>query len=82
MASTQVRISNSTYQVLRTLSGEGGESMQSIIDEAVEQYKRRRFLEGLNDDFARLKQDPEAWQDELDERLVWDSTLADDIEDE
>lgn len=54
--------------------------MQSIIDQAVEQYKRRRFLEGLNDDFARLKQDPDAWQHELDERRVWDSALTDDIE--
>lgn len=80
MAGTQVRISNTTHQILRHLSAEIGESMQSIVEEAIEQYRRRRFLEGLNQDFKTLKEDPEAWQEELAERSLWDNTLLDGVE--
>jgi len=80
MASTQVRISSTTHQTLRHLSAEVGESMQTIIEEAVEQYRRRRFLEGLNQDFKALKEDEQAWQEELAERALWDNTLLDGVE--
>ena len=46
-------------------------------EEAIEQYRRRRFLEGLNQDFKALKEDREAWQEELEERKMWDKTLLD-----
>lgn len=74
---TQVRVSNTTHSLLRSLSKEFGESMQTIIEEAVEQYRRRKFLEGLNEDFKALKEDSEAWQEELEERAIWDKTLLD-----
>ena len=80
MAGTQVRISNTTHQLLRSLSSEVGESMQTIVEEAVEQYRRRRFLEGLNQDFKTLKEDPQTWQEELEERSLWDKTLLDGVE--
>ncbi|MBI1766162.1 MAG: toxin-antitoxin system protein [Acidobacteria bacterium] len=80
MASTQVRISSATHQTLRHLSAEIGESMQTIIEEAIEQYRRRRFLEGLNQDFKALKEDASAWQEELAERALWDNTLLDGVE--
>jgi hypothetical protein len=54
--------------------------MQTIVEEVVEQYQRRRFLEGLNQDFKALKEDPEAWQEELAERSLWDNTLLDGVE--
>lgn len=74
---TQVRVSNTTHELLRNLSKEVGQSMQTIIEEAIEQYRRRRFLEGLNQDFKTLKEDAEAWQEELEERKMWDTTLLD-----
>jgi len=77
MAGTQVRVSNSTHQILRNLSLEVGESMQTIIEQAVEQYRRRRFLEGLSQDFKVLKEDAESWQEELEERKLWDKTSLD-----
>lgn len=82
MAGTQVRVSNSTHQLLRNLSLEAGESMQTIIEQAVEQYRRRRFLEGLKQDFQTLKEDAEAWQEELEERQLWDKTSLDGVEPE
>lgn len=74
---TQVRVSNSTHQMLRSLSKEFGESMQTIVEEAIEQYRRRKFLEGLNEDFRALKEDEQGWQEELEERKMWNKTLLD-----
>ena len=82
MAGTQVRVSNSTHRILRSLSLEVGESMQTIIEQAVEQYRRRRFLEGLNQDFKTLKEDTQFWQEELEERELWDKTSLDGVENE
>ena len=82
MAGTQVRVSNSTHQTLRSLSAEVGESMQTILEQAVEQYRRRRFLEGLNQDFKALQEDSRAWREELEERALWDKTLLDGVENE
>jgi len=59
-----------------------GESMQTIIEQAVEQYRRRRFLEGLNQDFKTLKEETQSWQEELEERKLWDKTLLDGVENE
>ena len=53
--------------------------MQSILDSAIERYRRERFLRGANADFARLKRDPKAWKQELRDRELWDRTLADGI---
>jgi len=55
--------------------------MQTIIEQAVEQYRRRRFLEGLSQDFKALKEDSQSWQEELEERKLWDKTLLDGAED-
>ena len=70
MAGMQVRISEATHQTLRNLSVEVGESMQNLMEQAVEQYRRRLFLEGLNEDFQTLREDPQAWQEELEERAL------------
>jgi hypothetical protein len=54
--------------------------MQTVLDEAIEQYRRDRFFQELNDGYARLQANPQAWQEELDERGLWDSTLSDGLD--
>jgi hypothetical protein len=49
---------------------------------ALEEYRRRLFLEEANQAFAELRKDPTAWQEELEERRIWDRTLADGLEEE
>lgn len=51
--------------------------MPTILEKAVEEYRRARFLEEANQAYAALRADPEAWQAELEERAAWDATLAD-----
>ena len=80
MPSVTVRISTKAHKSLKELSDLTGEPMPAVLDKAIEAYRRRQFLQGLADDFARLRQNPKAWRQELEERAQWDATLADGLE--
>jgi hypothetical protein len=77
---TQLRVNESTHATIRNLAQEFGESMQSIVEKAIERYKRELFLESLNEDFKHLRENEEAWNEELDERRLWENTLTDGVE--
>ena len=72
-----VRISPSYQKMLRELALRDGNSMQAIVEQAIESYRRQRFLEGLSQDFKTLQNDTMAWQAELKERKEWDITMSD-----
>jgi hypothetical protein len=72
-----VRISPGALDLLRRLAEEEQQSMQAVLDKALERYRRETFLRAANADFAALKNDPKAWKKELRERELWDQTLAD-----
>ena len=80
MRTTNVRISIETREKLRELTASTGESMQSIVDKAVEEIHRKHFWERTNAAFAALRNDPNAWKTEQEERSAWDVTLADGLE--
>ena len=72
-----VRISPRAHELLRQLAEEEQRSMQSVLDRALERYRRERFLRAANADFAALKGDAKAWKQELGEREWWEQTVAD-----
>jgi len=74
------RISEPTRETLRKLAEASGDSMQVLIDRAVEMYRRQHFLEESNRAFEALRADPKKWKSEQAEREVWDITLTDDLE--
>ena len=76
----QVRVNESTHNTIKDLAREFGESMQTIVDKAVERYKREVFLEGLNQDFKNLQENETDWAEELEERRLWENTLLDGVE--
>ncbi len=82
MGTTTIRITGETHARLRELAAQEGATLQAVLDRAVEAYRRQCFLDGLADDFARLRANPEAWAEEQAEREVWDSALADGLGDE
>ncbi len=82
MSTSTVRISQRARNLLRDLASQTGESMQAILESALEDYSRRRFLEAANTSYAALRKDPQAWQEELEERALWDNTLMDGLEDD
>ena len=50
--------------------------MQGMIDEAVELYRRRRFLEEVNAAYMPLRQDAETWEAVEREQGEWDIALS------
>ena len=72
-----LRISDAAHRNLREISRIQRRPMQAVLDAAVEAYRRKVFLEGLNADFAALRADPEAWREEEEERAIWAATLSD-----
>ena len=54
--------------------------MQALLDKAVEAYRRRLFLTELNNAYAALREDPEAWAEVEKDRSVWDASLNDGLE--
>ena len=75
-----VRISPRAHQLLQRLAREADESMQSILDKAIEQYRRVEFLRAANQDYANLRRNPKAWKETLREQEIWDQTSADGLD--
>jgi predicted transcriptional regulator len=82
MSSVTVKLDSEAYAKLKETAAETGKPMIEVLSEAIDAYRRRVFLEGLNADFARLRANHPAWDEEREERSVWDATSADGLEDE
>ena len=78
MAST-VRISEMSHRALRDLAEGENTSLQSVLERAIENYRRQRFLAAANRQYAALRADRSAWTDETAERGAWDRTLDDGV---
>lgn len=74
------RILETDHAVLQRLARESGKNQQQIIHEALDTYQRERLLDEINAGFERLRSDSAAWQAEMDERKLWETTLTDDID--
>jgi predicted CopG family antitoxin len=82
MPTKTVRIHDDTHESLKRLAEKTGEPMPELLSKAVEEYRRKHFLEGLAEDFARLRADSDKWKEELEEREAWNETLQDDLVEE
>jgi predicted transcriptional regulator len=80
MATTTIRVSLQTRETVQTLAQATGVSMQQVIDQALELYRRQQLLLETNRAYARLRKDEEAWDALTHELAQWDKTLADGIE--
>jgi predicted transcriptional regulator len=80
MATTTIRVSLQTRKTVQTLAQATGVSMQQVIDQALELYRRQQLLLETNRAYARLRKDEEAWDAFTHELAQWDKTLADGIE--
>jgi hypothetical protein len=54
--------------------------MQTVLEQAIEELRRRRFLEETNVAYAALRQNDEEWQSLQEEQSAWDATLLDGLE--
>jgi predicted transcriptional regulator len=78
--STTIRISKAAHDALRQVSTATGQTLQATLEQAVELLRRQRFLAEVNSGYARLRCDEAAWAEEQAERDLWESTLADGLE--
>jgi predicted transcriptional regulator len=81
MATTTIRVSTETRDLLNRLARTTGSSMQQVLETALEQYRRRQFLEALNAAYAAMQADPQAQAEEAAELALWDMTLLDGLDD-
>src|SRR5688500_2341126 len=81
-ATRTVRIRPETHRRLQKLAKETKRTLPEVLEAAISDYERKTYLEGLSEDFARLRADPQAWQEELEERALWDCTLMDGLKDD
>ncbi len=77
MQSTTVRVNQATHQTLTSLAKETKSSIQAVLSEAVEVYRRERFLQRVNQAYADLRRNPGAWADHRGELEVWEITGTD-----
>ena len=75
-----VRISLRAHRLLRQLAKQADESMQAILDKAIESYRREQFLRAANREYAALRRNAKGWKDALRERDLWEQTLADGLD--
>ncbi|HEY7745698.1 MAG TPA: hypothetical protein VIA07_05120 [Desulfuromonadales bacterium] len=77
MSTATIRISEPAHRILRQLAQQDHKPMQAILEQAIEAYRRQRFLEGLGADFAVLRENEAEWNAEQQERSDWDAALSD-----
>ena len=80
MKQTTVRIDRATHSLLKDISRAEGTSMQAVLQEAVEEHRRRRFLDAVNTGYAALRANPAASAAYDQELKEWETTLADGLE--
>jgi predicted transcriptional regulator len=77
-----VRISEASHQALKELADCEKAPLQTVLERAIENYRRQRFLEAANRRYAALREDRQTWAIERAERAEWDNTLGDGLNDE
>jgi mRNA-degrading endonuclease RelE of RelBE toxin-antitoxin system len=74
-----IRISQAAHQSLTRISKETNTSLQEVLNEAIENHRRRVLLGRANAGYAKLRQDKKAWQQWKRELRSLDTTLGDGI---
>lgn len=77
MDTKNIQIDRETYAKVLVLATKLARSVPEVLEQAVENLRRQLFLEESNAAYAALQQDAKAWQAELDERAIWETTLSD-----
>jgi hypothetical protein len=77
-----IHVDAETHGIVRKLAADMGIPMSHVMHYAARVYWEQRFWEECNAAWARLRADPVAWAEELEEERLWDKTLMDGLEDE
>ena len=78
--SGNIRLRPQTHHALKEIVAITGESMQDTVDRAVEELRRKIYLEGLSRDYAVLRADPKQSKAFDRENAAWDRSNRDGLE--
>ena len=65
MATTTIRVDRETHSRLLEMSQDTGDSITETVRQAAEALRRLRFGLRVQEEFAAMRSDPEAWADYL-----------------
>jgi hypothetical protein len=82
MATANIRVDHKTYDWLKRRAKAEQKSIGVIVSDLVMAQEQQEFRDAVARDFARLREDPEAWTEYKKEFEAWDVTLLDGLEDE
>jgi predicted transcriptional regulator len=80
--SSTVRINDTAHRALRELAEREQAPLQTVLERAIESYRRDRFLDAVNATYAALREDPATWKLEREERDEWNITNRDGDDDD
>jgi predicted ATPase len=72
---TTVRVRRPDSDRLQSLARSRQTTVIEVVHSAIDALERQEFLRGLNDDYRRLRQDPERSETYLAERQEWDALI-------
>jgi hypothetical protein len=56
--------------------------MQAVLEDAIEHYRRQRFIHEVNAAYSRVREDELAWGEIVEERKAWEGSVGDGLDDE
>jgi len=80
MKTQTVRIYEADHMALADLARMADKSMTATLSDAITAYQRQQLLQQTSDAYAALRNDPDAWAEEVEERRLWDNTLSDGLQ--
>jgi hypothetical protein len=72
---TTVRVRRPDSERLQSLAKKRQTTVIEVLHSAIDALERQEFLSGVNQDYQRLREDPERWQQYLTERREWDDLV-------
>jgi hypothetical protein len=70
---TTVRVRRPDSERLHSLAKARQTAVIDVLHAAIDALERQEFLRGVNQDYQRLREDPERWEQYVAERQEWDS---------
>src|SRR5688572_3678990 len=75
-----IRVRADVHDRLQAMAAEHEQSIGGLLEEMIEQRRKAEFFARLEEDFRRLRADPEASAAYDAELALWDSTLRDGLD--
>jgi predicted transcriptional regulator len=79
---TTVRVDTTLHETLKRIADTEHRSIGSVIEDAIERYQVEKFWLQMEADYARIQEDPDAWNDYLKEADEWQALSGDTLADE